>query len=226
VHRKDIDAAWRTLCAIVPSRVAPGLFFSMSILNMANRWFPRMVLSLGFGLPVVAVLMAAFLVSQPLWELIVVAVCVLIWTISAATASVIALRYALSKRRAATVMAAFLPCMLAISVITMFSPWRYVLIAGDEVHFLIYRSAYLKEIAQTPLTGEPKLTLFELGGLISTSTIAIVYDASDELALPAVKRSRDWQARAKSHLYCEPEVLPFLRLGRFTEHFYLVAFNC
>ena len=116
--------------------------------------------------------------------------------------------------------------LLIVSALTMPLPIRFIFIAGDEVHFLVYRSSYLGEIAQIHADGEPKLAQFDLGGFPSTTTTAIVYDESDEIIQPAGKRSSGWNDKAGKVLYCEPEVLPFLRLGRLTEHFYLALFTC
>jgi hypothetical protein len=92
---------------------------------------------------------------------------------------------------------------------------------GDTVHFEIMREHYVSVIKSLPDTGQPKLVVFNWGGMVWAS-YGVIYDESDEAALPAGKQSPDWLTRAsRTELACEGySVTP---MGG---HFYLADFPC
>lgn len=67
--------------------------------------------------------------------------------------------------------------------------------AGDLLHLGIWLDHYESHVRAAPDNGRPKLVIFKRGGMIWAS-LDIVYDASDEIALPAEKQSREWRERA------------------------------
>ena len=66
--------------------------------------------------------------------------------------------------------------------------------------------------------------MFDLNGVFVMN--AIVYDESDEIGLPADKRSYSWNSRAEKSLICVPYARPFLTFSGLTNHFYLTSFSC
>jgi hypothetical protein len=122
-------------------------------------------------------------------------------------------------RRAASF--AVLP-VLALSAALL--PWSFLRLldeVGDTLHFQLARPYYQSVVAALPETGAPKLAVFDWGGVMIASH-GVVYDESDEVALPPERQSRAWQARAsRTTLSCEGYfVAP---LGA---HFYLGEFSC
>jgi hypothetical protein len=97
---------------------------------------------------------------------------------------------------------------------------------GDVVHFMAARPSYLEEIRATPNNGEPRLLVFNRGGMIWSSR-GYVYDESDEVTREELLRSARWRARAsKTELSCGYYAESFPGHFSFTQHWYLASFNC
>jgi hypothetical protein len=97
----------------------------------------------------------------------------------------------------------------------------YTNIAGDTLNFLARLPYYLEWISKEPRDGTPRLLVFNRGGMIWASN-GVVYDESDEVALPRGRQSAAWQARAdRTELGCGDFYITPL-LG----HFYLADFPC
>jgi hypothetical protein len=93
--------------------------------------------------------------------------------------------------------------------------------AGEYIHFRLMRATYLAEIAAMPAATEPRLRVFLLsqdGWFSITNYHLVVYDESDEVALPEAQRSPAWQARV-SDTPLESGVPYVAPQG---EHFYIV----
>ncbi|MDZ5650488.1 hypothetical protein [Nitrospirillum sp. BR 11828] len=94
---------------------------------------------------------------------------------------------------------------------------------GDRLHFMIEYQEYLALIRAMPDTGEPKLLTVDWGGFLTAST-SLVYDESDEMALPPERRSTAWRARAQQTiLSCAYGYWVRTTLGG---HFYAVGVGC
>jgi hypothetical protein len=92
---------------------------------------------------------------------------------------------------------------------------------GDTIHFEVMRTHYLSVVNSLPGTGQPKLAVFDWGGMVWAST-GVVYDESDQLMLPPQKRTSDWVARASTtELACGG-----YRATPVARHFYIVDFPC
>jgi hypothetical protein len=91
---------------------------------------------------------------------------------------------------------------------------------GDILNFEFLRGTYQARAAALPKTGQPKLAVFNRGGMVWASK-GIVYDESDEVTLPPGRQSSAWVERAShTELTCGFWVRP---LG---SHFYLGYFDC
>jgi hypothetical protein len=98
--------------------------------------------------------------------------------------------------------------------------------AGDVAHFIVERPSYIKEIGATPLGGEPRLIVFNRGGMIWASR-GYVYDESDEVMREEPLRSPSWKVRAdNTELNCGYYAEPFPGHLSFTQHWYIASFNC
>jgi len=94
-------------------------------------------------------------------------------------------------------------------------------IAGSALRFAILLPQFRADLARESRTGEPVLRVWNRGGMIWHSS-GIVYDESDEVALPPGRQSAAWQKRAQqSELACEGfHVVPLV------DHFYIADFPC
>jgi len=69
---------------------------------------------------------------------------------------------------------------------------------GEYIHFRLMRASYLAEIARLPAEREPRTAVFLISqdGWAGISNYhLVVYDESDEVALPDAQRSPAWKAR-------------------------------
>jgi hypothetical protein len=91
--------------------------------------------------------------------------------------------------------------------------WSFAMEAGERIHFQFMRSSYLAEVSRLP-SGEPRFAVWHWGGFGVGH--GVVYDESDEIALPG--QSATWKKRvaATEVGVCGAGGVP---LG---DHFYLV----
>jgi hypothetical protein len=119
------------------------------------------------------------------------------------------------------VLAAILPVVL---LIVAFDPVRFVRscdYAGDVIHFIAMKSSYDRTISALPAEQRPRLVVFDWGGM-SFASHGLVYDETDQVALPRGRQSADWLAQAgHTELSCEGYgVRPLW------DHYYLADFPC
>jgi hypothetical protein len=97
---------------------------------------------------------------------------------------------------------------------------------GEVAHFIAARPSYLKEIRAILPNGEPRLVVFNRGGM-SWASSGYVYDESDEVTRKEPLRSAFWKAQAdKTELGCGYYAEAFPGHLSFTQHWYLASFNC
>jgi hypothetical protein len=109
-------------------------------------------------------------------------------------------------------------------LIVAFDPVRFVRScdhAGDVIHFIAMKSHYDRTIAALPADQRPRLAVFDWGGM-SFASHGLVYDETDQVALPRGRQSADWLAQAgHTELTCEGYgVRPLW------DHYYLADFPC
>jgi hypothetical protein len=119
------------------------------------------------------------------------------------------------------VLVAILPVIL---LIVAFDPVRFVRscdYAGDVIHFIAMKSSYDRTISALPAEQRPRLVVFDWGGM-SFASHGLVYDETDQVALPRGRQSRDWLAQAShTELSCEGYGVRAL-----WDHYYLADFPC
>lgn len=145
---------------------------------------------------------------------------ILSWGISAILGLILALVWAIERAWRRALSTLILPLTAFAALLNMSSVWGAAIFAGDYLHLLVMRSAYLSEISRQPSDHGPRLMVFDWGGFAGV-THAAVYDESDEVALPADKQSAAWKKRAAHTL---------LNCGVWGSpvggHFYLVRIGC
>jgi hypothetical protein len=118
-------------------------------------------------------------------------------------ALIVSIRSAMQKQWGRCVLAAILPVVL---LIVAFDPVRFVRVcdyAGDVIHFIAMKSSYDRTIAALPADQRPRLVVFDWGGM-SFASRGLVYDETDQVALPRGRQSHDWLAKAShTELSCE-----------------------
>ncbi|MEE3624650.1 hypothetical protein UCD39_11695 [Nitrospirillum sp. BR 11752] len=96
-------------------------------------------------------------------------------------------------------------------------------VLGDRLHFAVRRADYDVRTWLLPQTGEPRLMTINWVGRSLRGT-GVVYDESDEVALPRARHSAAWKARADhTELSCPYNYTVNAVLE---DHFYLVDFGC
>src|ERR1700729_3332459 len=92
---------------------------------------------------------------------------------------------------------------------------------GGALRFAMTRSNYDHQVALLPADDKPRVAVFDWGGMIWSSR-GVVYDESDEIALPLGQQSAAWRDRAgETELRCR-----HWHEDRLWSHYYLVNFLC
>lgn len=144
----------------------------------------------------------------------------LFWAMSAAVALAVAIGCALGRAWRPCLAMLLLPLTAVLAGLNLQFVWRAGQEAGDYVHFYVMRPLYLSEISRLP-ADQPRLVVYNWGGLLPMISHGVVFDESDEIALPKGERSDAWKKRAdRSEVEC---VLAYTPVGG---HFYLVSLDC
>jgi hypothetical protein len=121
---------------------------------------------------------------------------------------------------------AVLPVVILVAGLQFWSFMHLCSYCGDVVHFVARRSSYLQQVRSIPPDGEPRLMIFNRGGMIWASR-GYVYDESDEVLRAEALRSAGWKARAdQTELTCGYFAQPFPGHFSLTRHWYIASFNC
>jgi hypothetical protein len=93
---------------------------------------------------------------------------------------------------------------------------------GGAIRFAVNRSYYDQQVALLPADDKPRLGVFSWGGM-SWASRALVYDESDEVALPAGQQSVAWKENRRylDQLTCEN-----WKARSLWPHYYIVDFPC
>lgn len=122
-------------------------------------------------------------------------------------------------------LAAFICLALPFAVpVTAYQTIPYARYPFDYAHFQVMRSSYDAQVAQLPNDGE-RYAEFNWGGMTFASR-GVVYDETDEVALPFGRQSTAWKNRMRgTDLTCggEGPVGTVMPLGG---HYYVTAFGC
>jgi len=184
--------------------------------------FPQQLIGWGTGIPLLLVLMAASpLGTDFLYVIAGIPFLLLLWTVAASWSLVLCVVFAVRRQWRSSLQSAVLPVIVCVAGLHQFSFVRQCNYLGDVLHFVVARPYYEHVIANLPYNGHSRLAVFNWGGMIWAST-GLVYDQSDEVALPPGKQSATWLANpALAELSC----------GNFGvrplwAHYYLVSFPC
>ena len=181
-------------------------------------WWPILV---AFGGPAAIIAVRASpLGIEFFWVVIGVPAVLVAWAAAALWAVGLVVLSARRRAWARLASAATLPLAVLVSAI---SPGEFVSSCtrlGDVLNFEVLHASYQARVAALPDQGAPKLAVFNRGGMIWSSQ-GVVYDATDEVALPPERQSPAWKERAsRSELACGYSVVPL------RDHFYLGYFDC
>jgi hypothetical protein len=182
----------------------------------------RWAVIIGFLVPIALVALAASPLGPNFFYVVVgIPALLFLWVIAGLAALIVTIRSAMQKEWRRCVLAAILPVILLIVAFDLVRFVRSCDYAGDVIHFLAMRSYYDRRIAALPADQRPPLFVFDWGGM-SFASRGLVYDESDQIALPRGRQSPDWQAQAShTELSCEGYGVHAL-----WDHYYLADFPC
>lgn len=171
--------------------------------NTVGDRFVYWPLVLTFGSPIILVLV--WTAPDP-WGFIGVLTVYFLWCGSALGVLIVALiwLYRQQWRRAAS--AIILPASALAAVLNLNFVAKTTIWAGDRLELLATFSRYSREISNLPHQEGPRVATFmwrDLNGFgMDLGYVLLVYDESDEIALPAGQRSAAWRENAGSDLQC------------------------
>ena len=184
--------------------------------------FPRWLLAAGLGVPLALIVLAASPLGTNFFYVVVgIPALLLAWAIAGVGALIVGVRSAMRKDWRRCVIASVLPVVLLVVAV---DPIRFVRSCnhiGDVIHFIVAKPYYDRQIAALPVERGPRLVVFDWGGMVWASS-GLVYDETDQVALPRDRQSADWLAQAShSELSCEGYGVQPL-----WGHYYLADFPC
>jgi len=201
----------------------------MNKINMKNN-FAKASLAIGFsvGIPLLFIIFRALPIGSTFsYVMVGIPILFVIWGGTALWSIANAIKYFRVRQRFQFFTALVPPIIFACALLNPFGLLHSCQDAGDILHFLVMRSAYMVEISKLPSNYGPKLVVFNTGGMTWASG-GYVYDDSDEVLLPIGRQSANWLDRAsKTELACQGySVRPFLTGFSLSKHFYLANFTC
>jgi hypothetical protein len=183
---------------------------------------PLSLLILAVGSSLALILMDATpLDTEFIYPLFAMSSMVIVWAVIGLWSATLCIRCARQRRWKQSVLPGFL-LVTSFLVALNFSPFvRGCNYLGGALRFAVTRSYYDHQVALLPIDGKPRLAVFIWGGMI-WSFRGVVYDESDEIALPPGNQSAAWKANPDlGELSCGN-----WDARRLSSHFYLVGFLC
>jgi hypothetical protein len=187
------------------------------------RWrAPLSLLILAVGSSLALILMDATpLDTEFVYPLLSISGMVIVWAVIGVWSATLYIRCARQRHWKQSFLPGFLlvtSLLVALNFLSFVGGCNYL---GGALRFAITRSYYDHQVALLPIDGKPRLAVFIWGGMIWWSR-GVVYDESDEIALPPGHQSAAWKAKADfSELSCGN-----WDARRLSSHFYLVGFLC
>jgi hypothetical protein len=146
---------------------------------------------------------------------------VVVWAVIGVWSAALYIRYA---RRGARKQSRLPGVLVVASILLAFNFFPLVRgcnYLGGALRFSLTRSYYEQQIALLPVGDKPRLAVFIWGGMIWASR-GVVYDESDEIAMPPGQQSALWKDKARGgELSCGN-----WDARRLWSHYYLVGFSC
>jgi hypothetical protein len=164
--------------------------------------FWPMVLAIGF--PIVLVLAW---IAADFWSLIFLVAAYLLWWGSALLVFMVGLGWLLGKQWLKAVSALVLPASALAAIFNLHFVGRATIWAGDRLELAAKLPTYSREIGNLPHKAGPRIATFlwrdlNLGFGLAFGYEFLVYDESDEIAMPAEQRSAAWKKNAGTDLNC------------------------
>ena len=184
--------------------------------------FTRWLLAAGLGVPLALIVLAASpLGTNFLYVVVGIPALLFLWAIAGGGALIVGVRAATRREWRRCVLALALPIVLLAVAADPTGFVRSCNHIGDVIHFIVAKPYYDRQIAALPADRRPRLVVFDWGGMVWASS-GLVYDETDQVALPRDRRSADWLAQAShSELSCEGYGVEPL-----WGHYYLASFPC
>lgn len=184
--------------------------------------FPRWLLAAGLGVPLALIVLAASPLGTNFFYVVVgIPALLFAWAIAGVGALIVGVRSAMRKDWRRCAIASALPIVLLVVAVDPIGFVRSCNHIGDVIHFIVAKPYYDRQIAALPVDRGPRLVVFDWGGMVWASS-GLVYDETDQVALPRDRQSADWLAQAShSELSCEGYGVQPL-----WGHYYLADFPC
>lgn len=143
---------------------------------------------LAFGGPLILVALRATPLGPDLnYAMIRIPALMALWSIAALVAAIIAIVALVKRRWSHAAVTGIVPVAVLVAALQPFAFLHLTNRVGDAIHFALMRHLYVAKIASMPATGK-RFVVFNRGGMVWASN-GVVYDESDEVALPANLRS-------------------------------------
>lgn len=155
------------------------------------------------------------------YALLSMAIVLLIWTVVGVWSGVLLMRFVRQRPWNLSIAWGILLAAMILAIYGFFPYMRGCHYLGGAIRFAANREYYDQQVSLLPADDKPRIEVFDWGGMIWASS-GLVYDESDEIALPSGEQSARWKDKARSsQLSCGNWDARHL-----WSHYYLVAFPC
>jgi hypothetical protein len=180
------------------------------------------LVAIGLGVPLALIVFAASPLGADFFYVIIgIPALLFVWVAAGVAALAASVRAATRKDWRRCAIASLLPIVLLVVALDPIGFVRSCNHIGDVARFIVAKPYYDRQIAALPAGAGPHLAVFDWGGM-TWASFGLVYDETDQIALPRGRQSADWLARAShSELSCEGYGVQPL-----WDHYYLVSFPC
>lgn len=186
--------------------------------DLADGCFPWLLVAITLGPP--AALTVA-LVAAGVWSAVLLSLVIVpLWALAGVVSLVSSIRSASRRAWRRSLMTSILPLTLVLVATNPLGFVGWCDHIGEVGRFIVSKPYYDHRIASLPADQRPGPVVFVWDGFLGTWN-GVVYDKTDEVALPADRRSAAWLARARNaELGCNDAVRPLW------DHYYLGVFWC
>jgi hypothetical protein len=178
------------------------------------------------GFPAGLVILNAISIATFVFVMIGIPALLILWACSGVWALVASICHVRHRDWSQALISAVLPVVIICAATHFWGFVHFCNDAGDVVHFVAERPSYLRALRATQSNGDPRLAVFNRGGMIWASR-GYVYDESDEIIRDESLQTSTWKSRARdTELGCGYFAKPFPGDFSFTHHWYLASFGC
>jgi hypothetical protein len=193
----------------------------------ARMWLARLLVVITVGVPLALIALAASPVGG-FGEMLLAIPILFVWVIAGIGSLIWSVRSAMRKAWRRSLMTSIPPIILLLVALNPLGFLYWCNQIGVVARFIASKPSYDQQIAALPANERPALVVFIWDSFLGLEN-GVMYDETDQVALPPGHKSADWLARA-GHTEVGNPLAHESKCGYFVRslwaHYYLASFWC